>query len=264
MADGAPPGRRADGAEPPPLADEARLLKRTRWRLVAWSGISTLLVLLLLAVALYAAVARTLESASVAQLDARVDPLVSFLEGDQRGPGDGPDRGGLVLGGGNTFLYLFDEQGHNIRLGPGGQVAPAGLPVNAGIAAAKVSPDGQAVRTSTLQIQAANQSATVPIRIMTERVTAQADNNQYFVQALVDRTTEVPTLNALLARLAIGGVLVVIVAFGFGTLYARRALVPIRQSLEAQRLALRRRGECAADGSHELRTPLTVIRSSVE
>src|SRR3954453_2645865 len=117
MADGARTASRDDGAEQALLADEARLLKRTRWRLLAGGGISTLLVLLLLAVALYAAVARTLESASVAQLDARVDPLVSFLEGDQRGPGDGPDRGGFVLGGGNTFLYLFDEQGHNIRLG---------------------------------------------------------------------------------------------------------------------------------------------------
>src|SRR3954454_11604231 len=264
MADGVRVASRDDGAEQAVLADEARLVKRTRWRLVAWSGISTLLVLLLLAVALYAAVARTLETASVAQLEARVDPIVEFLEGDQRGPGDGPDRGGFVLGGGNTFLYLFDEQGHNIRLGPGGQVAPAGLPVNAGIAAAKVSPDGQDVRTSTLQIQAANQSATVPIRIMTERVTAQADNNQYFVQAFVDRTTEVQTLNALLLVLGIGGVLVVIVAFGFGALYARRALVPIRQSLEAQRVALRHQREFAADASHELRTPLTVIRSSVE
>jgi len=54
------------------------------------------------------------------------------------------------------------------------------------------------------------------------------------------------------------------VAFGFGTIYARRALVPIRESLAGQRSALRRQREFAADASHELRTPLTVIRSSVE
>ena len=58
--------------------------------------------------------------------------------------------------------------------------------------------------------------------------------------------------------------MVVLVAFGFGAVYARRALVPIRESLANQRSALRRQRDFAADASHELRTPLTVIRSSVE
>ncbi len=64
--------------------------------------------------------------------------------------------------------------------------------------------------------------------------------------------------------LVVGGLLVLVVSFGFGTIYARRALVPIRESLAGQRAALRRQREFAADASHELRTPLTVIRSSVE
>ena len=55
-----------------------------------------------------------------------------------------------------------------------------------------------------------------------------------------------------------------VVAVAFGWLYAERALVPIRDSLGAQRTALRRQREFAADASHELRTPLTVIRSSLE
>ena len=68
----------------------------------------------------------------------------------------------------------------------------------------------------------------------------------------------------MLVVLLVGGMVVVLVAFGFGTIYARRALVPIRESLTNQRVALRRQREFAADASHELRTPLTVIRSSVE
>ena len=86
----------------------------------------------------------------------------------------------------------------------------------------------------------------------------------YTLQIIQDRSTEQQTLQIMLAILVAGGVVVVIVAFGFGTIYARRALVPIRESLAGQRAALRRQREFAADASHELRTPLTVIRSSVE
>src|SRR4051812_32197855 len=91
MADGRQPLRGDDGAEQAVLADEARLIRRARWRFVVWSGVSTLLVLLVLAGVLYAAVARTLETASVAQLRGRIDPLASFLKGDPGGPGAGPD-----------------------------------------------------------------------------------------------------------------------------------------------------------------------------
>ena len=79
-----------------------------------------------------------------------------------------------------------------------------------------------------------------------------------------DRTAEQQTLDALLRVLIVGGGVVVLVAVAFGAVYARRALVPIRDSLDTQRAALRRQREFAADASHELRTPLTVIRSSVE
>jgi signal transduction histidine kinase len=64
--------------------------------------------------------------------------------------------------------------------------------------------------------------------------------------------------------LVVGGLLAVVAALALGAVYARRALVPIRASLAAQRDALRRQREFAADASHELRTPLTVIRASVE
>jgi len=99
---------------------------------------------------------------------------------------------------------------------------------------------------------------------MTQSFTAVSDGQTYFLQALVDRTVEVETLQTLLTVLLVGGALVVVVSVLFGYVYARRALVPIRVSLAAQRDALRRQREFAADASHELRTPLTVIRSSVE
>lgn len=253
-----------DGAEQAALADEARLIRRVRLRLVAWSGLSTLVVLVVLAAALYAVVANTLAAASVQQLTNRARPLVEALEGPgASGESDSPQLG-FVFGNGNTLLFAFDAKGAPVQVGRFPVTVPAGLPQGSGLTAAKTAGDGRDVRTATLDLALNGTSATVPIRILTWRVVAQQDGNTYFLQVLQDRSTEVETLNALLTVLLVGGVLVVIVAFGFGAVYARRALVPIRQSIEAQREALRHQREFAADASHELRTPLTVIRSSVE
>ncbi len=264
MADGTRIDPVDDGAEQAALAGEARLIRRVRWRLVAWSGASTLVVLVVLGAVLYAAVANTLAGASVQQLSDRAQPLVDALEGPSASQQDRPTLG-FVFGGGNTLLFAFDDSGTPVQVGRGPVVVPTGLPEDEGLAAARTAADGRDVRTATLSLSAAvGESTTVPIRILTWKVVAQQDGNTYFLQVLQDRTTEVQTLNALLTVLLVGGVLVVVVAFGFGTVYARRALVPIRDSLVAQRDALRRQREFAADASHELRTPLTVIRSSVE
>jgi signal transduction histidine kinase len=262
MADGhrADPGD--DGAERAALADEARLLRRVRWRLVAWSGVSTLIVLVGLGIALYAAVANTLATASIDQLSNRVDPWVAALEGTVDTPGQPPGFG-FQPGRGNTYLFAFDAEGAPVRLGREPVAILGGLPDTVAIAAAKAAPDGTDVRTASLEV-ATSPATPIPVRLLTQRVVYSQDGQTYFLQAVQDRSTEVETLDVLLTVLLVGGVLVVAVAFGLGTVYARRALVPIRESLAAQRTALRRQREFAADASHELRTPLTVIRSSVE
>jgi signal transduction histidine kinase len=106
-------------------------------------------------------------------------------------------------------------------------------------------------------------TADVPVRVLTVPAT-NPTLGTFYVQVVQDRSTEAQTLQALLLVLVVGGALLVIAALAFGAVYARRALVPIRESLDAQRVSLRRQREFAADASHELRTPLTVIRSSVE
>lgn len=251
-----------DGAERAALVGEARLIRRVRLRLVLWSGVSTLVVLVGLAIALYAAVANTLTTASIDQLSNRVDPWVAALDGTTDAPVQPPGFG-FQPGRGNTYLFAFDAGGTPVRLGREPVAVLSGMPDTAAIAAANAATDGTDVRTATLEI-ATSPTTQIPVRLMTRRVVYSQDGKTYFLQAMQDRSTEVETLNTLLSVLLLGGVLVVVVSFGFGTVYARRALVPIRESLESQRTALRRQREFAADASHELRTPLTVIRSSVE
>jgi two-component system, OmpR family, sensor histidine kinase CiaH len=248
-----------DDAERAASETDARLVRGVRVRLVAWSGGLTLVVLIALGIALYASVANSLAAASISQLDARTAPWVAALQ-DQTDGDEPPPGFGFQPGRGNTFLFAFDSQGTAVQLGREPVVVLSGMPETESLDAARTAKDGRSVWTGELEIQ----SAAVPVRILTQRVTYQLDGKTYYLQALQDRSTEVDTLAALVTVLLLGGLVVVLVAVGFGAIYARRALVPIRDSLSGQRAALRRQREFAADASHELRTPLTVIRASVE
>ncbi len=229
---------------------DARLVRGVRWRLVLFSGGTTLLILLALGALLYVRVASSLETTGVTQLDARAASLKQFLGGSDD-PGKGPPTG-LIFGGGSsgTFAVLVTAAGQ--RIGDLDDGVPGGLPNVASVAAAWQT--GRDVRDAVL--------ADVPVRILS--VTASSRIGPVVIQVVQDRTDEQKTLDVISDVLIFGGLLAVAAASAFGAVYARRALAPIRSSLASQRLALRRQREFAADASHELRTPLTVIRSSVE
>jgi len=112
---------------------------------------------------------------------------------------------------------------------------PGGLPDAGSVKAARTS--GHDVRTTTV--------SDVPVRILSDDVPSQTGT--FVIQVVADRTAEQQTLDVLATVLVVGGLLAVVVATGFGAVYARRALVPIRDSLDAQRVALRRQREFAAD-----------------
>ena len=217
-----------------------------------WSGGTTLVILLVLAVALYLAVAGSLANSGVEQLQDAMAVPRAVLTGQRPDPGDtSPYEFQL---GSPTFAFALDENDHVIA-GPRDFRMPPGLPDDDAVAAARAT--GSDLRTATVGTN------DVPVRILTEAITAR-QGEVVTVQVVQDRSIEVRTLQAMLVVLLAGGIVVVLVAFGFGAVYARRALVPIRESLANQRSALRRQRDFAADASHELRTPLTVVRSSVE
>jgi signal transduction histidine kinase len=238
---------------------DARLVRSVRRRLVLWSGGTTLVVLLVLAAALYFSAASTLERSGMAVLDDRAGELVAAVRGERQSPDDGPPTD-FFFGGGGTFAIVIAPDG--TAIGPRQFDLPSGLPDRDAVTAAVASGRDVRLRTVTFRGPPGDPSVAVPVRQLT--VSSESAQGRFQVQVLQDRTSEARTLDSLLAVLGVGGLIVVLVAFGFGTIYARRALVPIRNSLTAQRVALRRQRDFAADASHELRTPLTVIRSSVD
>jgi signal transduction histidine kinase len=251
-----PDGVRADDAGDSALEvtpAEHRLLRSVRFNLSLWSAGITLLVLVVLGVVLYIAVDRSLSASGTAQLVARADVLTGGRPGN-----DGPlPAGGFTFGGPGSGTYTLVSTVDGVALvdpRPGQIAVPAGLPLMTGIRAV-VDGEARDIRNATIETD-------TPVRVLTEGVEFRGQT--LYLQVVGDRTAEQRTLGVLVIVLVVGGLVALLVASGAGAAYASRALVPIRRSLVAQRVALRRQREFAADASHELRTPLTVIRASVD
>lgn len=236
---------------------DAALLRRTRIRLIAWSGGLTLAILVLLGTAVYWAVATALAANGTDLLQRRAVSLGHFIQ--ERGlPPNGPGLG-ITFGGeaSGTLALVVRPDGTIAGAGPNGSIA--GLPDQAGVEAA--SSEGSSVREIGLSMLVNGRPDHIEVRAYSLAVPA-ADGT-YIVQVIGDRNPEVRVLDALLLVLAGGGVIALLLATALGFAYAGRALVPIRASMSRRDAALRRQREFTANASHELRAPLTVVRASV-
>src|SRR3954467_2442155 len=110
MPDGASAVGATDPADQRAQAVDARLIRGVRWRLVLWSGLTTLVVLAILGLSIYAVAAQSLETTGRAQLDARAQVFRQHPD-----PGGGPGQG-FIFGGASsgTFALLTDDAGEPV------------------------------------------------------------------------------------------------------------------------------------------------------
>jgi signal transduction histidine kinase len=228
-------------------AGDAALLRRTRVRLLAWSAGLTILILVLLGTVVYGAVSRELANRGTAVLETRAEEVARIISR----PGPLPDRPpfGLTFGGEQSGTLTIAVRPDGTSLGRLDEVE--GLPVEASVEAARAG--GQDVREALIE--------ETPVRVYSLPV--ERRDGQWVVQVLGERVSEQRLLAALLSVLVLGSLAALALAVAAGWIYAGRALVPIRASIDRREAALRRQREFAANASHELRTPLTVIRTSV-
>ncbi len=260
------------------------LVRRVRWQLIGWSAGSTFVVLLVLGTALYAAVAMTLSSASENLLRERAALLAeSTLVPVAGTPGGGTITGEAsatgtiqVVAGGDAALPGFAVGGPYagtlaVVVPVDGATGLEGLPTipapaspAAGLAPEQApgppDPEGYAAAQRGVTSLRETTYQGSPVRVLSVPVPAPSSDPAAapagVIQVVADRTAELRTLGVVLAVLVVGGLAALLAAAFAGSLYATRALVPIRESLRRQR-------EFAADTSHELRTPLAVIRAGV-
>ena len=242
-----------DGPADPPRAisqeDDLRLVRRTRLRLMAVSGLVTLVILVVLEGAIYLTVSDRIKSAGLEQLNRAAGLHVT--PGEEYGYSLTGPRAGI-------FLLIIDPQGQVVPYSRSMPVLPAGLPDQGSLAAVSATGDlgDPDVREITLPDG-------TPCRVMSMPYPDTAYVS-YKVQLVQNRSGEVALLSILWLVLLGGGLLALLASLLAGYLYAGRALIPIRESIVRRQAALMRQREFAANASHELRTPLTVIGASVE
>jgi len=228
---------------------DAALLRRTRLRLLAWSGGLTLVILVALGTALYLAVSGSLAARGTDLLAARANGLVQLL---QRA-GQIPDRFvlGPGFGGESSGTLALIIRPDNTLVGPAELQSITGLPDPGSVAAARAG------ATDVRQVEVSS----IPVRVYS--IAVSRPEGTYVVQVLGERSSEVQLLATLLSVLVLGGLAALLLALAAGYVYAGRALIPVRASMDRRDAALQRQREFTANASHELRTPLTVVRASV-
>jgi two-component system sensor histidine kinase CiaH len=236
-------------ARPPLDADDVRILRRTRLRLMAVSGLVTAAILLVLGTVTYFTADRLLANSGETVVRNAASVYLNLLQDDprplHRAVGFNDEISSLVA-------ILIPPAGSPESIG--GPDPGAAAPDQASLSAARSGATDMRVTTLAL-----SSGGSVPVRILSVPAPGGA-----VLQVIQNRTPEIHFMSTLFEALVGVSIAALLLSILAGYFYAGRALVPIRASMTRREAALQRQREFAANASHELRTPLTVIGASVE
>jgi len=220
-------------------------LARLRLRLTAWYAGTFAVILLVLGVGLFAAIARQIDR----ELDASVRRAALELIGAARvREMEARQARGAVVDAVDELhipdrsLYLFDGAGNLIR------------PDTANDRLRAVA--REAARDSVVEREFGEAREGRTIEAYAERFKL-ADGNWYVAMAVADRVEIEDRYALLIAAFAIAALAALGLVIGGGALLARKSAAPVQQAFEQMRRFM-------ADAAHELRTPITILRARAD
>jgi signal transduction histidine kinase len=220
-------------------------LRRLRLRLMAWYAGTLAVILLVLGVGLFTAIAGQIDRELRASLRLATRELIGAARVREM---EARQAHGAVVDAVDELhipgrsLYLFDGTVRLIR------------PDTADTALLAVAQDVAAGGATDRSLEELREGRTLAVHAERFKL---ADGHWYVAMAVADRVEFEDRYALLIAAFAVASLVALGLVTGGGALLARKSTAPVQQAFEQMRRFM-------ADAAHELRTPITVLRARAD